>query len=522
MTDATLSPAAPRRFDVTSDAARARVAARKASETRFRAYGLIAIFVAAAFLVFLLTDVVRRALPAFTINSFVTEVTLKAEDLNPNNATRLNEILGSGNFDTPVVEALRTAMPQMSSRGERRQLRQVLSQTAAGDHIRALVSDDQSVIGKSLVVPAILDPNVDLYLKGAVTDVTWTSGETAFAPSDTKETITLSGGRIGSLADGNFDNKTSTHLLFFRGGAMHINKATGDSAEGTVLVPLNAEDTSNAWRLLTIEVPAGERKVTDQQIAIAEILKAKGLITSGFNWDFLVGKDSAQPETAGILSGVVGSALMLLVTLLVCLPLGVAAAIYLEEFAPKNRFTRLIEINVNNLAAVPSIIFGLLGMAVFINMFGLGRGTLIVGGLVLALLVLPTIIIASRAALRAVPPSIREAALGVGASKQQAVFQHVLPLAMPGIMTGTIIGMAHALGETAPLMMIGMLASAPDVPTSVMSVGSAIPSTIYTWYDQAEAGFRSRAAAAIIVLLMFLFVMNGLAIWLRKRFERKW
>jgi phosphate transport system permease protein len=201
---------------------------------------------------------------------------------------------------------------------------------------------------------------------------------------------------------------------------------------------------------------------------------------------------------------------------------GVAAAIYLEEFAPKNRWTDIIEVNINNLAAVPSIVFGLLGLAVFLNTFGLPRSSPVVGGLVLALLVLPTIIIAARAALKAVPPSIREAALGVGASHQQAVFQHTLPLAMPGILTGTIIGMAHALGETAPLLLIGMVAFIVDVPHGVTQAATVLPVQIFLWSDLPELGFRAKTSAAILVLLLFLLIMNGLAIFLRKQFERRY
>jgi phosphate transport system permease protein len=212
----------------------------------------------------------------------------------------------------------------------------------------------------------------------------------------------------------------------------------------------------------------------------------------------------------------------MLVTLALCLPIGVLAAIYLEEFARKNWLTHIVEVNINNLAAVPSIVFGLLGLAVFLNFFGLPRSAPLVGGLVLALLVLPTIIIASRAALKAVPPSIREAALGVGASKQQAIFHHVLPLAMPGILTGTIIGMAHALGESAPLLLIGMIAFIVDVPSSITQAATVLPVQIFLWSDLPEVGFKAKTAAAIIVLLLFLFVMNGAAIWLRKKFERRW
>jgi phosphate transport system permease protein len=253
-----------------------------------------------------------------------------------------------------------------------------------------------------------------------------------------------------------------------------------------------------------------------------DTLRERGLVARRFNTTFFTAGDSREPELAGIRGALVGSALTLLVTLVLCLPVGVAGAIYLEEFAPRNRFTELIEVNINNLAAVPSIVFGLLGLAVFLNFFGLPRSAPLVGGLVLALLVLPTIIIAARAALRAVPPSIKEAALGVGASHQQAVFHHVLPLAMPGIMTGTIIGMAHALGETAPLLMIGMVAFIVETPLSLTDAATVLPVQIFLWSDLPEVGFRARTAAAILVLLAFLFVMNGIAIVVRRRFERRW
>jgi phosphate transport system permease protein len=253
-----------------------------------------------------------------------------------------------------------------------------------------------------------------------------------------------------------------------------------------------------------------------------DALSAKGVITSGISTGFFTNGDSREPESAGILGALIGSVLTILVTLGVALPLGVAAALYLEEFARKNWLTDLIEVNINNLAAVPSIIFGLFGLAVFLNVFGLPRSTALVGGLVLALLVLPTIIIASRAAIRSVPPSIKEAALGVGASHQQAVFHHVLPLALPGILTGTILGVARALGETAPLLMIGMIAFIADVPHSVMDSATVLPVQVFLWSDLPEAAFQSRTAAAILVLLVLLFCINALAIYLRNSFERRW
>ena len=251
-------------------------------------------------------------------------------------------------------------------------------------------------------------------------------------------------------------------------------------------------------------------------------LVAAGRVELRFNSRFFLGSDSREPEMAGIWGAVVGSFYTLLVALSLSFPLGVAAAAYLEEFAPKNRWTDLIEVNINNLAAVPSIIYGLLGLAVFINVFGVPRSSPLVGGLVLTLMTLPIIIISGRAALKSVPPSIREAALGVGASKMQMVMHHVLPLAMPGMLTGTIIGMAHALGETAPLLMIGMVAFIVDIPQGITDPATVLPVQIYVWADSPERAFVERTAAAIVVLLVFLVVVNAAAVILRKRFERRW
>ena len=268
--------------------------------------------------------------------------------------------------------------------------------------------------------------------------------------------------------------------------------------------------------------PEAERRVKDDRIAWIERLERAGRIGKRFNTTFFTAGDSREPELAGILGAAVGSFLTLLVTLALSFPIGVAAAVYLEEFAPTNRLTDLIEVNINNLAAVPSIIFGLLGLAVFINFFGLPRSAPLVGGLVLTLMTLPTIIIASRAALKSVPPSIREAALGMGASKMQTITHHVLPLAMPGMLTGTIIGMAQALGESAPLLMIGMVAFIVDVPGGPLDPSTALPVQIFLWADSPERAFVERTSAAIMVLLAFLIAMNALAVILRRRFERRW
>ncbi len=261
-------------------------------------------------------------------------------------------------------------------------------------------------------------------------------------------------------------------------------------------------------------------RLSAKELAWYDELQAQQRLQRRFNTALFSRGDSRDPELAGILGAAVGSALTLFVTLIVSFPIGVAASIYLEEFAPKNRLTDIIEVNINNLAAVPSIVFGLLGLAVFIDLFGLPRSAPLVGGLVLSLMTLPTIIISSRAALKTVPPSIRDAALGLGASRTQVVTHHVLPLAMPGMLTGTIIGMAQALGETAPLLMIGMVAFVVDVPSSLTDPATVLPVQIYLWADSPERAFVERTSAAIMVLLAFLISMNGLAVYLRRRFER--
>jgi len=264
------------------------------------------------------------------------------------------------------------------------------------------------------------------------------------------------------------------------------------------------------------------RQLNDRQIGWLQVLIDDARIELRFNKTFFTAGDSREPELAGILGAAVGSFLSLMVCLLTAFPLGVATSLYLQEFAPKNRWTDLIEVNINNLAAVPSIIFGLLGLAVFLNVMGLPRSAPLAGGFVLALMTLPTIIIAGRVALQAVPPSIREAALALGASPVQAVFHHVLPLAMPGMLTGTIIGMARALGETAPLLMIGMIAFVVDIPKSFLDPATALPVQIFLWADSPERAFEERTSAAIIVLLAFLIAMNLTAVLLRRKYEIKW
>ena len=268
------------------------------------------------------------------------------------------------------------------------------------------------------------------------------------------------------------------------------------------------------------ENPTG--RLSEKQAGWVTALRDQGMIDTEFNTTFFTAGDSREPELSGIRGALVGSFLTLLVTLALSFPIGVGAAIYLEEFAPNNRWTDLIEVNVNNLAAVPSIVFGLLGLAVFINFFGVPRSAPLAGGFVLTLMTLPTIIISSRAVLKAVPPSIREAALGVGASKVQMVFHHVVPQALPGMLTGTIIGMGQALGESAPLLMIGMVAFIVDIPGNILDPSTVLPVQIFLWADSPERAFMERTAAAIMILLAFLVVMNATAVYLRKRYEKKW
>ncbi|MGJ8626425.1 MAG: phosphate ABC transporter permease PstA [Sulfitobacter sp.] len=271
-----------------------------------------------------------------------------------------------------------------------------------------------------------------------------------------------------------------------------------------------------------------DSNVSPEQLRLADQLKAAGMLSTHWNWGFLTMADASEnrPEAAGLGVAIIGSLYMMIVVLVLALPIGVATSIYLEEFAPKNWITDIIEVNISNLAAVPSIVFGILGLAIFINFAGLPQSAPIVGGLVLTLMTLPTIIIATRASLKAVPPSIRDAALGVGASKMQSVFHHVLPLAMPGILTGTIIGLAQALGETAPLLLIGMVAFVRDFPGSppegFFDPAAALPVQVYNWTQRADPAFVERASGAIIVLMVFLLIMNAVAILLRRRFERRW
>jgi phosphate transport system permease protein len=411
---------------------------RYRAERRFRLYGLGAVLLGVAFVVFLFGTIFGQGLSAFRQAELTLEIHFDPQVIDPQ-GTRDPAVLAAANYVALIREALREQFPDAQGRAASRALGALVS-SAAPFRLQHRVEADPALIGKRGKATFLAASDVDQVLKG------------------------------------------------------HIDR----------------------------NLPEDSRVVTDQQLAWIDALVERGLLEMSFNSGFFLNGDSRDPEQAGVLGALVGSLLTLAVTLLLSFPIGVAAAIYLEEFATRNRWTDLIEVNINNLAAVPSIVFGLLGLAVFLNFFGMPRSAPLVGGFVLTLLTLPTIIIASRAALKAVPPSIREAALSMGASKLQTVNHHVLPLAMPGMLTGAIIGMARALGETAPLLMIGMVAFIVDVPGSLTDPATALPVQIFLWADSPERGFLERTSAAIIVLLAFLIVMNATAVILRNRFRRRW
>jgi phosphate transport system permease protein len=611
MTDAAISsgPSAPvRRGRLTADASL--LAKRYRAEAIFRGLGLGALSCATLFLVFFLFTIMREGIPAFFQNYATIEVELNREEFDPNN-TRDPKVIGAGNFDAAVRDAMYKIFPGATDRAERRALSNVLS-SGAPVLLRRQVVADPSMVGGVRQVSLPVDDLIDLYLKGTITSTSRTPGRGEVGLSGLRGQIELSANsnafsgiveaaksqtgrrlsvarsdlagrqrvlsqqeqlladmqaRLVSASEGDrpgmeariaevrkaveaarseagtvsvriaqlearltgsgqsetLDRELPSYFIQMNGGFVKLTSVTGSTARGQVMTtPSSDKAAPGTWDVFVVATPEASRRLGDRELIFAESMRERGLVKSSISREFFFGGASREAELAGVGVAIVGSLITLIITLGISFPLGVGAAIYLEEFAPKNRWTELIEVNINNLAAVPSIIFGLLGLAIFLNVFGMPRSAPIVGGLVLALMTLPIIIIASRAAIRAVPPSIKEAALGVGASHQQAVFQHVLPLAMPGILTGTILGMAHALGETAPLLMIGMVAFVVDYPKAIADAATLLPVQIFMWADFPEMAFHQKTAAAIIVLLVFLVCMNLIAIILRKRFERRW
>ncbi len=483
------------------------IAKRYAREWRFRAYGAAALAISVLFLAYVLIDIGIKAWPSFFEHRVSLEVNLDASKISPTDVLK-------GDFEGLVKEAIRNSFPNVTSRGDKKKLTSLLSAGAADD-LRLQTAANPSSIGTAVKTGALLAADADLYLKGLITHTSRTPGTTSLQLAQAGEEFIFTGD-LSQLEAGK--------IVRANGGAFRISTVEPSLAKAeAILVPetLNAL-TAGTWDILSFSEAEADRRIDDREAVWLESLRDRGAIEKHFAWRFFTSGDSREPELAGLRGAIVGSLLTVIMTLALSVPLGIAAAVYLEEFAAKNKWTELIEVNINNLAAVPSIIFGLLGLAVFINFFGLPRSAPLVGGLVLGLLVLPTIIIATRAALKAVPPSIKEAALGVGASHQQAVFHHVLPLAVPGILTGTILGVARALGETAPLLMIGMVAFIVDIPKGFTEAATVLPVQIYLWSDLPEVAFQSRTAAAIIVLLVILFCLNAVAIYLRKRFEKRW
>ena len=428
----------------------ARTRTRNAAETRFKAYGMIAIAFGLLMLSILVFNIVTRGAGAYQQTFIALEVELLAGKLDKKGNRDLDDLKKVSTFGyTPLLSnALEAKITELGIETDLKAKKMVgiLSKSAAAQ-VRDYVLNNPNKIGETIGFEFLASSRVDGYLKG----------------------------RVSRDSIGN------------------------------------------------------DKNISPAQLDLVDALKAEGCLAKRFNMSFITGSDAsdARPEAAGMGTSMIGSFFMMLVVLVLALPIGVAASIYLEEFAPKNWITDIIEVNISNLAAVPSIVFGILGLAMFINYMHLPNSAPLVGGLVLTLMTLPTIIISTRASLKAVPPSIRDAALGVGASKMQSVFHHVLPLAAPGILTGTIIGLAQALGETAPLLLIGMVgfiaSNPPDsIATGLLSPNSAMPAQIYEWAKRADPAFYERAWGGIIILLVFLVTMNTIAVILRRRFERRW
>lgn len=568
-------------------AVEARLEKRYRAETRFRGYGIGAVLVSFLILLVLLGSITAQGLPAFTVYTLSLDVELEEGLVDPV-GDRSDESIRQGSFSRVLQDAMRAEFPEVRNRRDLRELFQLYTPLNA-PRLMSEVIEDTDLVGQSHRFRMPISDEMDLYLKGMLVEERRIAGTGVLTVSVERATAQLSAqgpvfaglleeartvlveeaetldSRAAGLelqmqrleegagqanldrarqlrerardlreraaaADGRIalDDTMPSLIVETGGGAILLTELVidGQTASGDVIVAL--EDTSSfaVWDIQVIETPSSRRRATDKQIIWTRALQDRGLVQHGFNGYLFANADSREPELAGVQGAFFGSILTMLVTMMMSVPVGVAAAIYLEEFARKNTFTDLIEVNINNLAAVPSIIFGLLGLAVFINVFGMPRSSPLLAGVVLSLMTLPTMIIATRAALKAVPPSIRQAALGIGASKTQTVFHHVLPLAAPGILTGSIIGLARAFGETAPLLMIGMVAFIADSPSldpeGLTEPATVMPVQVYLWYLAPERAFEARAAAAIIILLIMMIGFNALAIYLRRRFERRW
>ena len=500
-----------------------RLRQRHNAERRFQFYGQFAIACAISFLAVLLLSIGWKAISAFAH----FELTLEID--RPDFAERTD--LAVTDLNLAVRDELLDLFPELSAgRMQRADLFGLAPRLSILPLTRSLQQDPSQAL-EPLTARLVVSDDLDLYLKndfkthwtyevGAAGRLARTSSG-AYRLSDAgPDGFVAFQDEVSRLGETTGDTLISFSDVWFElsrisGATLILNHLAGP-------IPDLGEQSASPITATFLGTESTNRQVSNRQIALVTMLKEQGRIEKRFNSNLFLNADSTYPELAGAAAAVAGSIFTMLVTALFSIPIGILAAVYLEEFAQKSRLTRIIEININNLAAVPSIIFGLLGAAVFLNAFGMPRSVPLVGGLVLGLLVLPTIIIASRAALRSVPPSMRDAALGLGASRTQAVFHHVLPLAAPGILTGAIIAMARALGETAPLLLIGMVAFVSEVPTSPTDVASALPVIIYKWFSGAERAWEPMTAAVIIILLVILIAMNLTAALLRRRFERRW
>ena len=519
-----------------SEAALQRLRKRHAAERRFKFYGQLAIGLAITALVILLFSIGSQAASAFSRNTLSFDIPLNAAEIMPEGSTNPEDVSSNVTaFNLLVQKQLSDQfLGPDAGRDETRELYGLVTRLAVLPMAR-WAADHPEQWGKSRTFRTAISDDIDLYLKGSVTarkkvkfgesTLTATGADTYELTSSSASAFEKITGAYDRFAALNNPDETPTILLRSDDTVFRVTDFTLNSLTLTPIVQQNGEAISTGQvepTALVLAQPAGNRTVSDRQIGWTWLLSNEGRVHKQFNTTIFTNADSTYPELAGAAAAIAGSLLTMLMTGLLALPVGIFAAIYLEEFAPKNRMTDFIEVNINNLAAVPSIVFGLLGAAVFINFMGMPRSVPLVGGLVLGLLVMPTVIIASRAALKSVPPSIRSAALGVGASKTQSIFHHVLPLAAPGIMTGAIIGMARALGETAPLLLIGMVAFVAEVPSGPTDESTVLPVLIYKWSTGAERAWEPMTAAAIVILLVFLILMNAIAIILRRRFERRW
>ena len=537
------------RLDWASPETKRRVRRRYSADWRLQAYGIAAIALAIGLLGILITSLIINGLPAFVQTKVDLEIYVDPAKVDAKDTAK-------GNYRVLVRDSLASLFPDVTNDKEKSDLTKILTSDAAYI-LRDYVVSHPDSIGKRITLSIPVSDPFDQLNKGVIpkeVDALSWSQVRWFERLRNRGVVVEEGGRTDLKLEVFIDptkiEAGPPPTGDFAAMARDSLQAYLPDLHDTGLFAMLADDAPDAIKarvtadpaLLgkTVQVPLpvsppyvtlakGEMpkvvnpRFSERQIKAFDALVTKGLVHTPFNWELFFNADSRFPERAGLAGAITGTFYMLIVCFSLSFPIGIAAAVYLEEFAPKNRLTDLIEVNINNLAAVPSVVFGLLGLALFLGFFGLPRSTPLVGGMVLSLVTLPTIIIATRAALKAVPPSIREAALGVGASKHQVMLHHVLPLAMPGILTGTIIGMAHALGETAPLLLIGMNAFIPSVESmGVLEPATTLPTQIFSWADSPERGFVSRTSAAILVLLGFLVIMNMMAIVLRNRFERKW